>query len=197
MHISKQAFPVTVTKTSEDYLVAKLDYFNQPILLQNYSFNKSTNELDNLYLSLVERLLEVPYLENQVIKVNLEAGFPNILNLLSKSDILNKEKCMEFKAAYLHYKNPVSGNFVNSIIVDNISITEIPHLIALNAFLGLYDNVENFKSFVLTCLNITAVEKATLDLLLTKSVTTYPRLVFLTKEKNSDDLTVEDFNFEL
>jgi hypothetical protein len=196
MNVVKQPFPVTVTQTNEDYLVAKLDYFNQPTLLGNYSFNSSINELDDLYLSLVERLLDVDELENEVLKIDLTKGFPNILNLVSKETLLDKESTMQAKSTFLGYTNKSTNSYAIALIIDTISIIDIPMLIALTAFLGIHQHGDRLKSFTLVCLNIKTADKEKLTSLLGINPSVYPRLKFL-KNKDIDDLTVEDFDFEL
>lgn len=89
----KTTFPVSVTEFQDESLVAKLDILNTPTYTPKYTLNLKTYSPQELYLSLIERIIYHSDLDGDMYKLfssyiefDLSIDFSFFLNELEKTD---------------------------------------------------------------------------------------------------------------
>lgn len=126
MVITKQTFPVTVTDfQSDDALVAKLDFLNQPADVVTAKLRKSINSFDEDFRIFLENNVENDrkFIFDVYLQFDLSEGFPNLFNRFSKEQIfeLQRDSCNDFlvhkvtdnKACFVFDKLTISRLFEN------------------------------------------------------------------------------------
>jgi hypothetical protein len=133
-----------MTETGEDLKIAELNYFNGFLEPTSAFYKKSINPFDDIYLSLLEKFADKSTLVSVYLSFDLSLGFPNLLEMFSKSQLID---------IYNNYidnsRLSCSRNDVFTVVFDDIEFVDLARHVVFNSMCAIKNNGTRLDMLIL------------------------------------------------